>query len=245
MAKYIHLAKSYDGFNPGGPVGIRCDMPMDWTAHPSPTVSWSQPWLVPFALGHAMHHKVKDLSAQLNVTYPGYAWSYTVPLTRKFQSLAPVVNEYDLHYPEILEADTYASPADSPTLYTGTVNDDGWDGPGSLLFATVTVQLFKKYRITIDAVTYDVPHFTWQNDGLIILPSVHVSGELGVQTSGGGLEVNFPFTSEPQTFGVTQTETASVLAANGGGDVDLVFPGSATFSTFSLEITRSGVWAWV
>ena len=216
-------------------------MPMSWdsVASCSSNLSWYQPLVVPFAWGHYWHWKLKKILPAFSLEKDAFLWEYNVDeMTRTFTDDSAITDEHDLKLPGILEDDTFASPAISPTRYKLVLNDDGWDGPGSELNLTLATELMSK-RIVEGS---NLPHFTWQSDGTVIQPSIYLTGELQVTTSGGGAEYSFIFTNSP--LGVANATDCAILTAIGGGDVSVAFENSDTYDAFSLSLTASESFSW-
>lgn len=242
MPKFGHMAAAYPGYNPGGPEGrVSCDMPLDWDCVTScdSNVSWYQPFVTPFTHGHYMHHKLKTITAALNLTKDAYTVTQSRTMTRFFTDDSAITDERDLKLPGILASDTFLNPAVSPTRYKFSITDDGWNGVDSTLFLAMNLELMSKNRVTVDGVDYDIPHFTWQRDGSVIQPSVRLTGSLTFTTPND--EYSYNWTNAPEPGGAQPTDVA-VLASIGGGDVSVVFTGSATYDTFSLTLTPGLSW---
>ena len=240
MASFTHKAVAYEGYSPGGPDNRSSwDMPMSWdcVASCSSNLSWYQPLVVPFTWGHYWHWKLKKILPAFSLEKDAFLWEYNVDeMTRTFTDDSAITDEHDLKLPGILASDTFASPAISPTRYKLVINDDGWNGALSELDYTLTVELMSKD--IIDAT--NIPHFTWQQDGTVIQPSIVITGSFRATTP--GTEYIFNFTNAPN--GVDQPTDISFLADIGGGDVSVAFEGSDTYDAFSLSLTASQSFSW-
>lgn len=248
MASYAHVSFAYDGYEPGGPLdGVgHLEFPFDWdvVADCTSNLTWYQPWETTRDLCHAMHWIVKGLDVSLDIDWDtihsatvsgGIGRVYTDHTTGVPHE---VVDEHDLKYPGIVSGDTFASPEVSPTMYYGTLNGDGWDGPGSTLDLELTIHVMSKLIVE----SQDIPHFTWQEDGAALQPSFWITGSLNITTGGGGSEYTFTFTNSP--LGTDDPVSISFLSGSGGGSVTVSFYGSDSYDSFSLTITVGDTFDW-
>ena len=246
MATYNYLAQAYADYAPGGPPGAHAEFPFDWNCVEDCTanVTWFQPWVTTHALCHGMHWVLKNLAVSFSIDWDtihsasagGYLLRYYTD--HSVGTPHPVIDEHDLKWPGISETDGYGSADASPTMYYGVVNGDGWDGVGSTLDLTLTIHVMSKLIIE----SQDIPHFTWQADGLALQPSFWITGNLIITTGGGGSEYSFNFTNSP--LGTDNPVSISFLSGNGGGSVNVSFHGSDSYDSFSLAITVGDTFDW-
>lgn len=234
-------AASYEGFNPGGPTGVKnTELPFDWlcTADATTSTEWYVPFYLPLDRVMEYWWRFRELTPTFSLTGGGFTFNRS-PIMNRFNGVLIATDELDMEQPGILAADTYTSPSGGYFTYTATQNDDGWNGPGSTSDFTITCDLFKKQRVTVGASTYDIPHMIWQTDGALVMPSIRVTGSLVVTTP--GTEYSWFFSTEPVT--AAYADSVSIFPSHGGSAVDLNFSSVTVNPTaFSLAINPTRWW---